>query len=62
MQDSFTDFRNTLTSGQTYLFHGKIDTPQRHYQIILNNEIDDTVDVLYFSVATSQIEKKKRFF
>lgn len=41
-------------------FHGKIHTPQEHYQVVLNAG-DATIDFVCMSVATSQIEKRERY-
>ena len=60
MYSTIEDFTDALELGETFYFHGKIETDQPHYQIVLNkpNEYDS---LICMSVATSQIEKREDY-
>lgn len=60
MYSNLDDFASTLELGEAFYFHGKIETDQPHYQIILNkpNEYDS---LICMSIATSQIEKRENY-
>lgn len=52
---------NSLKAWQVYLFHGKIDTTQPHYQVLLNKDFNKTGTMIYLSVSTSKIEGREKF-
>ena len=54
-------FLSSFQAGQVYNFHGHIDTPQSHYQVLLNKDFQKTWNLIYCSIATSQIDKKEKF-
>lgn len=56
---SIDDFSGKLTSWNVLKFHGKIHTPQEHYQVILSNP-NTYEDLIFVSVATSQIGNQLR--
>ena len=60
MYSNIDDFANALELGEAFYFHGKIETDQPHYQIILNkpSEYDS---LICMSIATSQIEKRENY-
>ena len=51
----------SFATWQVYLLHGKIETPQPHYQVILNKDFINTWNLIYLSIATSQIENNEKF-
>ena len=58
----YNDAEDLLASfkpGQVYLFHGKIETEQPHYQVLLNKDFNKTSPMVYLSVSTTKIEKRE---
>lgn len=51
----------SLHRWQVYLFHGKVMTPQPHFQVILNDDFNETWEMIYISVATSKVEERKNY-
>lgn len=61
MHNSVEDFLISIKAGDVFLFHWKIETEQRHYQVVLNKTIDADTKLIFASVATSQIDKRMEF-
>jgi hypothetical protein len=61
MHSSIEDFLANLKAGDVFLFHWKITTEQKHYQVILNKSIKPDTKLIFASVATSQIKKRIDF-
>ena len=59
--DNIDDFLESLSCWDTFLFHWKINTTQPHYQVILNDKINWNTDMIFLSISTIQIEKRKDF-
>ncbi len=61
MHDNIEDFLSKLNCWDTFLFHGKITTTQKHFQVILNSDININSEMIMFSISTTQIQKKQEF-
>ena len=55
------DLLASFSRWQVFLCHGKINTEQFHYQVLLNNDFFETWEMIYLSVSTSNIEWRERF-
>ena len=61
MYSSIEDFLSSIQAWDVFLFHWKIETEQKHYQVILNKFINADSKLIFASIATSQVEKRKEF-
>ena len=55
------DFVKELKRWQIYLFNGKINTKYPHYKVVLNSNVSSETYLIFLSIATSQVKKRKEF-
>lgn len=61
MYHSVEEFREALSCGDIYYFHGNVDTPQPHYQMVINTNPSGVVEFVFLSVATTNIEGREKY-
>ncbi|PZM83146.1 hypothetical protein DLH72_03900 [Candidatus Gracilibacteria bacterium] len=54
-------FMGKISRGDVFLMHGNIKTEQMHYQVVLNNKINENDNIIYLSISTTKIENRKKF-
>lgn len=61
MYSTIEEFIESINTWDIYLFHWKINTPQKHFQIFLNKKIDLNSKIIFASVTTKNINDRLEY-
>lgn len=50
-----------ISRWDVFLMHWNIKTEQMHYQVVLNDKINENDNIIYLSISTTKIENRKKF-